>query len=125
MWFVIRLAANLYSERNGAENLKADQIFRMATIEAAKALGLEDSIGSIEVGKQADLILIDLNKPHLIPLHNIFAQLVFAVGRADVSDVWVDGKHVVAASKSTLVEFSQLSAQVEKVSIRLHEHSKK
>lgn len=125
MWSVIRLAANLYSERNGAENLKADQIFRMATIEAAKALGLEDSIGSIEVGKQADLILIDLNKPHLIPLHNIFAQLVFAVGRADVSDVWVDGKHVVAAGKSTLVEFSQLSAQVEKVSIRLHEHSKK
>jgi hypothetical protein len=39
--------------------------------------------------------------------------------------VWVDGKHVVAAGKSTLVEFSQLSAQVEKVSIRLHEHSKK
>ena len=87
----------------------------MATIEAAKALGLESSIGSIEVGKSADLISIDLNKAHLIPLHDVFAQLVFAAGRGDVSDVWVDGKQVIADGKSTLINFSQLSMEVDVV----------
>ncbi len=115
MWAVMRVAANLYAQSNGPENLRASTIFRMATIEAAKALGLESSIGSIEVGKSADLISIDLNKAHLIPLHDVFAQLVFAAGRGDVSDVWVDGKHVIANGSSTLIDFSQLSKEVDVV----------
>jgi len=113
MWAVIRMAANLYAQSNGPENLRANQIFRMATIEAARALGLESSIGSIEVGKSADLISIELNKAHLIPLHDTFAQLVFAAGRGDISDVWVDGKQVIANGKSTLIAFCQLSKEVE------------
>lgn len=119
MWAVMRLAANLYAQSNGAENLKASEIFRMATIEAAEALGVDNSIGSIEVGKNADLISIDLEKAHLIPLHDVFAQLIFAAGRGDVSDVWVDGNQVVAAGKSTLVNFSQLSLEVEAVMVKL------
>jgi 5-methylthioadenosine/S-adenosylhomocysteine deaminase len=115
MWAVMRVAANLYAQSNGPENLKAGDIFRMATIEAAKALGLESSIGSIEIGKSADLISIDLNKAHLIPLHDVFAQLVFAAGRGDVSDVWVDGRQVIANGSSTLIDFSQLSKEVDVV----------
>ena len=62
-----------------------------------------NSVGSIEIGKLADLMCIDLAKPHLIPMHDVFAQLVFATGRADVSDVWVDGKQVIAEGKSSLI----------------------
>jgi 5-methylthioadenosine/S-adenosylhomocysteine deaminase len=113
LWTVMRTAANLYAHKNGPENLQASKIFRMATIEAAQSLGLESSIGSIEVGKSADLISIDLNKAHLIPLHDVFAQLVFAVGRGDVSDVWVEGKQVVVDGKSPLIDFIELSAEVE------------
>jgi 5-methylthioadenosine/S-adenosylhomocysteine deaminase len=109
----MRTTANLYAQKNGPENLQASKIFRMATIEAAQSLGLESSIGSIEVGKSADLISIDLNKAHLIPLHDVFAQLVFAVGRGDVRDVWVDGKQVVVDGKSPLIDFIELSAEVE------------
>jgi 5-methylthioadenosine/S-adenosylhomocysteine deaminase len=122
MWSVMRLAAHLLSNRGGPESLRAHEIFRMATIEGARALQLDSTIGSIEIGKQADLIAIDLKKPHLIPLHDIFAQLVFAVGRGDVSDVWVDGNQVIAQGESTRVDFQGLASEVEVVMLQLQAH---
>ncbi|MEM3641838.1 MAG: amidohydrolase family protein, partial [Candidatus Bathyarchaeia archaeon] len=70
----------------------AHEILRMATINGAKALKLEESIGSLEVGKKADIILIDLFKPHLKPLHNIYADIVYSADGSDVDTVIVDGK---------------------------------
>jgi len=72
--------------------LPAYEVLKMATINSAKALGLTKEIGSIEVGKKADLILVDLSKPHLKPLHDIYASLVYAVRGNDVDTVIVDGK---------------------------------
>ncbi len=72
--------------------LPAHQVLRMATINGAKALGLDKSIGSLEVGKKADVILVNLLKPHLKPLHNVFAGLVYAARGSDVDTVIVDGK---------------------------------
>jgi 5-methylthioadenosine/S-adenosylhomocysteine deaminase len=72
--------------------MPAFQVLKMATINGAKALGLENSIGSIEVGKKADVILIDLSKPHLKPLHNIYASIVYSAHASDVDTVIVDGQ---------------------------------
>ena len=63
----------------------AVDIIRAATIDGARALGLGDLIGSLEVGKRADLILLDLDAPHLTPIHDLPALLVFAAGRGDVT----------------------------------------
>jgi len=112
MWPVMRLAGYLIAQNSGPQNLDAERIFRMATIEGARALGMADSIGSLEVGKRADIIAVELNTPHLIPIHNLFAQLVFAAGRSDVSDVFVDGEQVVEDYRSTKLDFSQIQKDV-------------
>jgi 5-methylthioadenosine/S-adenosylhomocysteine deaminase len=113
MWSVMRLAAHLISHTEGPERVSASEIFRMATIEGARALGIDQSTGSLEVGKSADIIAIDTNAPHLIPIHNLFAQLIFAAGRDDVCDVWVDGEQVIENRRSTRIDFSVLRRDVE------------
>lgn len=112
MWVVMRLAALLIAQTKGPERASAKSIFRMATIDGARALGVDQLVGSIEIGKQADLIALELSKPHLIPLHDTHAQLVFAAGRSDVSDVWVDGEHVIQAGRSSRINFTQLQSEV-------------
>lgn len=73
----------------------ARKILRMATIEGAKAVGLGDAVGSLEVGKRADVIVINTRKPHLTPVYHPESHLVYAVSGADVRDVVVEGKCVV------------------------------
>ena len=68
----------------------------MATIQGAKALGLDDGIGSIEVGKQADLVAVDLDVPGTTPVHHVISHLVYVVSRSQVSDVWVAGQACVS-----------------------------
>jgi 5-methylthioadenosine/S-adenosylhomocysteine deaminase len=77
------------------EALSAFQVLRMATLNGAKALGLDGLIGSLEVGKRADIVLVDLSKPHLKPLHDVYAALVYSARGSDVDTVIVDGKIVV------------------------------
>ncbi len=112
MWQAMRMAAHVQAMTSSPANVDAKRIFSAATIEAAKALGMEERIGSIEVGKQADLIAIDLKKPHLSPIHDIFALLVFAAGRGDVTDVWVDGERVIQAGSSVRVKVDELLSRV-------------
>ncbi len=112
MWQAMRMAAHVQAMTSSPANVDAKRIFSAATIEAAKTLGMEERIGSIEVGKQADLIAIDLKKPHLSPIHDIFALLVFAAGRGDVTDVWVDGERVIQAGSSVRVKVDELLSRV-------------
>jgi 5-methylthioadenosine/S-adenosylhomocysteine deaminase len=70
---------------------------RAATINAARAIGLEESIGSIEAGKQADLAAVRLSDLETQPLFHIVSQLVYATGRHQVSDVWIAGKRKLAS----------------------------
>ncbi|MDX2439127.1 MAG: amidohydrolase family protein, partial [Desulfobacterales bacterium] len=63
----------------------------MATIEGAKAIGLDRKIGSIERGKQADIIIVDVKKPHMVPMYEPFSSLVYSAKSSDVSLVMVDG----------------------------------
>jgi 5-methylthioadenosine/S-adenosylhomocysteine deaminase len=72
--------------------LPAEKILKMATIEGAEALGLSDSIGSLEVGKRADLVLVNFERPHLTPTHNFYANLVYSCHGSDVDTMIVDGE---------------------------------
>lgn len=69
----------------------AYETLEMATINGAKALGLEDLIGTLEVGKEADIILVDFNKPHLKPKNNVISSLVYSASGSDVDTVIVKG----------------------------------
>jgi 5-methylthioadenosine/S-adenosylhomocysteine deaminase len=97
----MRLGAMLQKlHRQDAAALPCSQVLAMATIEGARALGMEATIGSLEVGKQADVILIDLDQPHLWPLlegkwFNLVEQLVYAAGAADVSHTIVAGQLIM------------------------------
>jgi len=75
-----------------ASALDANTVLRMATINGAKALGWADKIGSLEIGKQADIVAIDTHDIGCQPHYNPVSQLVYSVGKQQVSDVWVDGK---------------------------------
>ncbi len=72
--------------------LPAKKVVEMATIDGARALGLSNLVGSIEVNKRADIILIDAKKPHLTPIHDLYATLVYSARGSDVNTVIVNGK---------------------------------
>ncbi|WP_247940040.1 TRZ/ATZ family protein [Streptococcus gordonii] len=92
-----RTAALLQKMREGdASQFTIEQALKALTIEGAKALGLEDKIGSLEVGKQADFIAIQpKGRIHLYPLENMLSHLVYAVKGSDVQDVYIAGEQVV------------------------------
>ncbi len=75
--------------------LNAQTAFEMATITGARALGMEREIGSLEVGKRADLITLRLDSPHATPLYEIYSQIVYALNGSDVRDVMINGKQIV------------------------------
>lgn len=108
MWQAMRQAAHLAALTSGDPAIDAEQIVRAATIDGARALGMDDLIGSLEIGKRADLVLLDLDQPHLIPVHDVPALLVHAAGRGDVTDVLVDGRIVVSERRSTQVDMRDL-----------------
>jgi 5-methylthioadenosine/S-adenosylhomocysteine deaminase len=100
--------------RRDAEALPARQVLRMATIRGAQALGLGDRIGSLEVGKQADLIMIDAARPHLAPRHDPVALLVYSAQAADVCTVLVNGRFLLEDRQlKTLDEDALLTAAAE------------
>ena len=93
MWEEMRLAALLHKATSGdATVVSAQQALQMATIEGAKCLNLDATIGSLEVGKRADIILMDFDQPHLTPLHNVVSHLVYAAKASDVDTVIIDGQ---------------------------------
>ena len=75
--------------------LDAVTVLKMATCEGAKALGFGDLTGSLELGKKADIIIIDTRKPHLTPMYNPYSHLVYSAGGADVSHSIINGKLVM------------------------------
>ena len=95
-WQEMRLAALLAKGVSARpESVPARQALRMATLDAARALGLEAKIGSIEIGKQADLVAVDLSAVHNQPCFDPVSQLVYSAGREDVTHVWIAGREVV------------------------------
>ena len=81
--------------KHGAGALPAPEVLRMATIEGARALGLAAEIGSLEVGKRADVILVERDRPHLATAPDPYGALVYAARPSDVRTTIVDGQVLV------------------------------
>jgi 5-methylthioadenosine/S-adenosylhomocysteine deaminase len=94
--------------------LPAEQVLEMATIEGAKALSWEKEIGSIELGKKADLAIINLRKPHLFPLYNEASHLVYAAKVSDVETVLINGRIVMENRKLKTLNAEKVMSMVEK-----------
>ncbi len=93
---------------NDAQAVKAFSAIQMATINGAKALGLEDSIGSLRKGKQADIIAIDLGVLESQPMFDPISQIVYTANRNQVTDVWVAGKQLLRSRQLQTINESQL-----------------
>ncbi|MEH6635231.1 MAG: TRZ/ATZ family hydrolase [Halioglobus sp.] len=94
-----------------ASALPAAEALAMATINGARAMGLEDSIGSLEVGKQADLIAVDLSGPETQPLYNPLSQLVYACNGSQVSHSWIAGQKVMTQRQLTHIDLPALATR--------------
>ncbi|MBA6412867.1 TRZ/ATZ family hydrolase [Parahaliea sp. F7430] len=115
---------NLFSEMHSAAllaklnssdaaALPAYQVLKMATLGGARAMGLEDQIGSLEVGKQADLIAVDLAEAATQPVYNPQSQLVYACNGSQVSHSWIAGRPVLEAYRLNTIDTDALAARTQ------------
>jgi 5-methylthioadenosine/S-adenosylhomocysteine deaminase len=88
--------------------IPAEQAVAMATILGARVAGLDKITGSLEVGKRADLIALRLDRPHAVPLYNVYSQIVYALKGSDVEDVVVDGKPIVREGRSLTLDSAMI-----------------
>ena len=91
-----------------ASAVPAEQVLRMATINAARSLGLDEHLGSLQAGKAADFIAVQLDGVETEPVYNPVSQLVYATGRDKVTDVWVAGKHLLKDRILTTLESEEI-----------------
>ncbi|MEA2102198.1 MAG: amidohydrolase [Thermodesulfobacteriota bacterium] len=91
--------------------MDAQKVVQMATIEGAKCLGIDEKTGSIEKGKKADIIMIDLDKPHLTPMYNPYSHLVYAVNGSDVDTVIINGKVVMQGRELLTLDCDRIMDQ--------------
>ncbi|MBZ2176018.1 amidohydrolase [Schnuerera sp. xch1] len=97
-----------------AVSVPAMDALKMATINGAKALNWDEEIGSIEENKKADIILIDMNKPHLYPLHNIVSALAYSVQGSDVDTVIVDGNIIMEKREIKTLDIEKIMYNAQK-----------
>ncbi|HLS54377.1 MAG TPA: amidohydrolase [Tissierellaceae bacterium] len=115
MFEEIYLAAVLNKAVNlDAVSVPAYTAIEMATINGARALGWENETGSIEVGKRADMILIDLDKPHLYPRHNLISAASYGMQASDVDTVIIDGKIVMEKREIKSLDVEKIKYMAEK-----------
>ena len=102
-----------------AESVPATEVLRMATINGAKALGMENEIGSLEVGKRADLILLDTSKPHYFPRHNPVSSLAYSAQAADVKTVMVNGQVLLENYQLKTIDVEETMREAERMAFDL------
>lgn len=109
MFSEIRSAALLAKATSGnATNIPAHQALEMATINGAKALGLDNIIGSLEIGKRADITAISLDSLNSIPINNPISTLVYAVNASQVSHVWCAGQSLLTEGKLVTLDETKI-----------------
>ncbi|MCL4471781.1 MAG: TRZ/ATZ family hydrolase [Sulfuricella sp.] len=109
----MRLAALLAKgQSRHAAALPAHQALAMATINAAKALGIDHLTGSLAPGKAADITAVDLSAPETQPCYDVASHLVYAAGRENVSHVWVNGNLVLDERRLTTLDIRELNARI-------------
>lgn len=113
-WEELRLAGLLGTYRDGQTALAADDLFEMATVGGARALGLDGDIGSIEIGKYADLVLLDLRRAHAAGADDVYTRLVYSACAADVQLVMIAGNVVVEDGRLIALSESDAVADAER-----------
>lgn len=109
----MRTAALLAKAVSGdASALPAEEVLRMATINGAKALGLDGEIGSLVNGKSADIVAIDFSEIENWPLFNPLSTLVYSAGRHQVKDVWIQGRHLLHNRELIRFDVDELKGRV-------------
>jgi len=109
----LHLASLLSTVNTGhLSNLRPFEALKMATINGAKALGLDKRIGTLETGKEADILLLDLNKAHLTPLNDPFSALVYAAQASDVDTLFCQGKMVMQNRKVLGLDQEEIQREV-------------
>jgi 5-methylthioadenosine/S-adenosylhomocysteine deaminase len=103
--------------------LDARTVLHMATLGGAKVLGMEKEIGSLEAGKKADVIILDMMQPHAHPLYNIYSLMVYSMKGSDVETVIVDGKIVMQNRKFMHLDEKGLYQRVEEIATQIRSKS--
>lgn len=120
MWQEMNTAAKLHkNELRDPTAMPAEEVFALATIGGALALHQEKSIGSLESGKWADIVLVDLEQSHLKPMYNIYSVLVYAVRAGDVTDTIVAGKVLMRDRQVLTVDQNALFPEVARMLERI------
>ncbi len=99
--------------------LHAEQALEMVTMAAAKALGLDRQIGSIEPGKRADLCALDLNYPETQPLNHVLSQVVYSASSHQFTNVWVNGRRLLDNGELTTIDLDKVLADAREWNRRL------
>ena len=110
-WVELRHAALLAKVRTGVTSFAARRAFRLATIDGARALGLDSITGSLEAGKRADVVVVRLDGVHVEPGGDVFSRLVYACGSRDVTDVMVDGHVLVKRGEHQRFDVERVKAR--------------
>lgn len=120
MWLALRLAATLHKGATGrADAVSTHQALRMLTAGGAEALGAGDRLGTLEVGKLADMIMIDLRRPHAVPIFDPVTHLVYSTAKSDVRHVFVGGEQVVENGVLTHHALGDTLAAVERLTPKI------
>jgi 5-methylthioadenosine/S-adenosylhomocysteine deaminase len=116
----IRSAALLAKAVSGdASSVAAHKALQMGTINGAKAMGLDEIIGSLEPGKSADIVAVDMNHLNTLPIYNPLSQLIYSAKSTQVSHVWVAGKALVEGGQLTKIDIDSLKRRINTWQTRL------
>lgn len=107
---------------NDASALPAHQVLEMATLNGARALGLADEIGTLTVGKAADVVAIDLTAIETQPVYHPLSQIVYAAGREQVSHVWVNGRCLLKQRQLTSLDLADIRTETQAWQARISNH---
>ncbi|WP_338014974.1 amidohydrolase [Anaerococcus sp. mt242] len=111
----IEIAA-LISKLKAADNLKAYEVLKMATINSARALGIENKVGTIEEGKCADLIMIDIDNINHIPNNDLIASICYSTYENDISYVFIDGELIYENGEYKYLDIEDIKKNVKRLS---------
>ncbi len=106
----MRLAALLQKQLFGPTALPAIQAFELATLGGARVLNCADQVGSLVVGKRADVVIVRRNHPSVATVDDPYSALVYSSSGRDVSDVWIDGRHVVENGAHAIYDAAAVTA---------------
>jgi len=108
-----KLCANFHKNQNRDRSaFAADEIVAMGTIDGARVLHMEDQIGSLEIGKQADIVILETDSVNMFPIYDPYSAIVYSANASNVADVYVAGKCVVKDKKLVGHDLEQIRAEL-------------